>query len=158
MATDTIAPPYPTVHFIYALLDPRTENIYYVGQTVNIADRLYAHKYNGKNSKLTIPVYKVTKAILKAGLIPQVIVLDSIETPHRDIVMRLEECWRIQMLSQDEQLSNAWKTGVCVDTENPIKEIEIVKGYALATPEQLLELKELDKVRALEKIWGNFNF
>lgn len=151
MSSDTLS---PRRHFIYALLDPRTESVYYVGQTINVSDRLYAHKYNAAKSKLTVPVYQRTKEILKSGDLPKVIILDSVETPHLEIALRLEECWRIEMLSQDELLSNAWKTGRCVDTTNPMAEAEYVKGYALATDEQIVELRELDKLRALQKVFG----
>jgi hypothetical protein len=91
---------------------------------------------------------------LKADLEPVVVTLDSIETPHRDIVMRLEECWRIHMLNENEVLSNAWKTGRCIDTDNPMAEAALVKGYALATDEQLAELLEIDNLRAMQKVWA----
>lgn len=154
MANDSILSPCPTVYYVYALLDPRTESIYYVGQTTNIVDRLYAHKYNGSKSKLSIPVYARTKEILKSGELPQLIVLDTVETYHLEIALRLEECWRVHMLNENEILSNAWKTGRCIDTDNPMAEAEYVKGYALATVEQIDELRELDKVRALQKVFG----
>lgn len=143
------------IYYIYALIDPRSETVYYIGQTVNLTGRVWAHKSCGLHAhKYSTPVYKATKEILKAKLEPIVVTLDSIETPHRDIVMRLEECWRIHMLNENEVLHNAWKTGRCIDTDNPMAEAAYIKGYALATVEQIEELRELDKVRALQKVFG----
>jgi hypothetical protein len=156
MATHTIPSPCPLAYSIYGLLDPRTENIYYVGQTTNMTNRLYAHLSSGRktNNSYQVPVNVITQQILEAGMIPQSIKLDEITTPHKELVLRLEECWRLEMLSHDEVLSNAWKTGRCVDTDNPMAEAEYVKGYALATDEQIAELRESDKVRALQKVFG----
>lgn len=156
MAITTIAPPYPAVHFIYALLDPRTENIYYVGQTTDMTNRLYGHLSAGRksNKSYQVPVNKITQQILEAGMKPQVIRLDEITTSHKELVLRLEECWRVHMIRHDEILSNAWKTGRCIDTTNPMAEAEYVKGYALATDEQIIELRESDKARALRKVFG----
>jgi hypothetical protein len=155
MAIRSVSYAEPKTHYIYALIDPRTETVYYVGQTVDLTNRMYGHKSGARNwHEHTVPVYKQTKEILKAGLEPIVVTLDSVETLHLEIALRLEECWRIEMLQNDETLSNSWKTGVCVDTDNPMTEAEFVKSYAMATSEQMLELAELDKVRALRKVWG----
>jgi GIY-YIG catalytic domain len=158
MATDSIASPCPIAYSIYALLDPRTENVYYVGQTTNMTSRLYAHLSSGRktNSRRRVPVNKVTHDILEAGLTPQIVKLDEITTPHKELALRLEECYRIRMLKENELLSNAWKTGVCVDTDNPMTEAEYVKGYALATDDQIAELKSLDVERAMEKAFGTW--
>src|SRR5688500_17512128 len=98
MATDSIAPPYPTAYSIYGLLDPRTENIYYVGQTANMTNRLYAHLSAGRktNNSYQVPVNMITQQILEAGMIPQTIKLDEITTAHKELVLRLEECWRLE--------------------------------------------------------------
>ena len=142
-------------YHIYALIDPRTETVYYVGQTIDLTNRMYGHKTNGRNAhKHSQPVYQRTNGILEAGLEPIVVVLDSIETYHLEIALRLEECYRIEMLNQDEILANAWKTGRCIDTENPMQEAAYIKQFALVTDSQLAELKELDKQRAFKKVFG----
>lgn len=154
MTSDSVSHDSRT-YYIYGLVDPRTETLYYIGQTVDLTNRIYAHKTGGRYaSSKSVPVYQHTKEILKAGLEPIVITLDSIDTCHLELALRLEECWRIEMLNQDELLSNAWKTGRCIDTDNPMAEAEHVKGYALATVEQIAELWESDKVRAMQKVWA----
>ncbi len=156
MATEIVSRDLIT-YYIYALIDPRTETVFYVGQTVNLQARVWSHNSCGKHAgDKTQQIYKVIKEILKAGFEPIVITLDTIDTYHREIVLRLEECYRIEMLNQDEILANRWKTGRCVDTENPMQEAAYIKQFALVTDSQLVELKELDKQRALAKVFGGF--
>ena len=154
MATDSLSHAL-TTYYIYALIDPRTETIFYVGQTVDLTARVYTHKSCGLNAgDKTQRIYKVIKEILKAGLEPIVVTLDTIETYHREIILRIEECYRIEMINQNEILANSWKTGRCVDTENPMAEAEYIKGYALATDQQIAELRESDKQRAMRLVFG----
>lgn len=144
-----------TTYYIYALIDPRTETVFYVGQTVDLTNRIYAHKSCGRNAgDKTQRIYKIIKEILKAGFEPIVVTLDTIETYHREIILRIEECYRIEMINQDEILANSWKTGRCVDTENPMAEAEYIKGYALATDQQIADLRESDKQRAIKLVFG----
>lgn len=154
MATATIPSPYPIVYSIYALLDPRTESIYYVGQTTDLENRFYAHLAAKGGSRKPTPVERYNKELRKAGVRPELIVLDTIETYYPELALRLEECYRVYLLKDNEPLANSWKTGFCVDTDNPMAEAEFVKSYAMATPEQMLELAEVDKQRALRKVWG----
>src|SRR5690606_19527214 len=110
-------------HYIYALIDPRTESVYYIGQTVDLPNRMYGHKNGARNwHHKSVPVYHRTKEILKAGLQPIVVTLDSVDTLHLEIALRLEECWRLETLKDGEMLTNSWKTGFCVDTDNPMAE------------------------------------
>lgn len=156
MATEIVSRDLIT-YYIYALIDPRTESIYYIGQTINLTNRVYAHKSGGRNAHdKSYPVYKRTNEILQVGLEPIIIRLDSIETYHREIVLRIEECYRIEMINQDEILANSWKTGRCVDTENPMAEVAFIKTFALATDQQIADLQEIDKQRALAKVFGCF--
>lgn len=154
MATDSILPPCPIVYSVYALLDPRTESIYYVGQSTNVSDRFVAHLCAGNRKGKLTPIEKYNRDLRKAGYKPELIMLDTVITYHLEIALRLEECWRVHMLGEDEPLTNSWKTGRCIDTDNPMAEAEYVKGYALATVEQIAELRESDKVRALQKVFS----
>jgi hypothetical protein len=123
--------------------------LYYVGVTINPEQRFYAHKHNGRKAHWkSIPVYRRTQEILKDGCEPQMVILDQITTPHEKIALRLEACWRVEMLRRDETLANSWDTGLCVDHNNPLGEAQMIKGYALATPDELERLKELDIQRA----------
>lgn len=153
MAATNITPPCPIVYSVYALLDPRTETVYYVGQTTDLENRYYAHLSPNKGRKLT-PVEKRNAELKAVGIRPELIVLDTIETFHHELALRLEECWRLEMISRDEILANAWKTGRCIDSENPMQEAAYIKQFALVTDSQLAEMHELDMQRAMRMVWG----
>jgi len=69
----------PTPHIIYALVDPRTNEIRYVGYTSDQVERLMEHQ---RPSALKGNTYKNKwiKSLLKEGVIPQLIVISYHES------------------------------------------------------------------------------
>lgn len=151
MAADSVM---PRKYYVYALIDPRTETLYYVGLTVDLMNRLSSHKNNGRYAydKSSV-VARRNKEIMQAGYEPQMIILDELTTIHQKIALRLEACWRVEMIRQNEALTNTWDTGLCVDHNNPMGEAQLIRSYAMASAEDLEHLKELDIQRAFKMLF-----
>lgn len=62
---------------IYALLDPRTGDIRYIGQSKNISKRFSSHKYSSSD----YPVSKWISKLRKDGLIPDLVIIEEHENP-----------------------------------------------------------------------------
>ena len=145
----------PMAYYIYALLDPRDESIYYVGQTTNLMMRFAGHKSASRNiTTKSVPVNYRTNELLKAGIEPGMIILDGIITPHEYLALRLEACWQAASIQQGEHLVNVYKTGLCVDKDDPMNEIRLIKKSAFANQDQLAYLAEIDKMIAFKKVFG----
>jgi predicted GIY-YIG superfamily endonuclease len=61
---------------IYALVDPRTNSIRYIGKTINLKARLYAHR-NWKSLNCSIRKHRWTFELARAGLSPTVQALEE---------------------------------------------------------------------------------
>jgi hypothetical protein len=144
----------PRRYYVYALIDPRTDSLYYVGLSVNPDERFMVHKREGrKPSRKAVPVYKKTNELLQAGVEPRFEILDELSTFYEEIALRLEACWRVEMLRRNKTLENSWDTGLCVDHSDPMGEAAMIKTYALASDAELARLKELDIERAFKMMF-----
>lgn len=65
------------IKFIYGLVNPSTNNIFYIGQTVNLQSRFY--KAIQDSQKLKFPKDQTIQDICKKGLLPQIKVLETLE-------------------------------------------------------------------------------
>lgn len=63
--------------FIYSLTDPVTNQIRYVGKTVNLEQRLYNHIHGAKTMKYKRHVYYWINSLLKQGKLPIMSVLEE---------------------------------------------------------------------------------
>lgn len=66
--------------FIYSLVDPITNQIRYVGKTVNLEQRLYNHINHAKTMKYKRHVYYWINSLLKQGKLPIMNVLEECKT------------------------------------------------------------------------------
>lgn len=66
--------------FIYSLTDPITNQIRYVGKTVNLEQRLYNHINHAKTMKYKRHVCYWINSLLKQGKLPSMNVLEECET------------------------------------------------------------------------------
>ncbi len=88
-------------YFIYALADPRTDKIGYIGITKNIRQRFNQHvNSRGSNSIKDDWIQQ----LLNDGLIPSIRVLETVET--EDIAYKREAYWIRYYTKLGEQLTN----------------------------------------------------
>ena len=66
--------------FIYSLTDPITNQIRYVGKTVNLEQRLYNHINHAKTMKYKRHVCYWINSLLKQGKLPIMNVLEECES------------------------------------------------------------------------------
>lgn len=70
------------VHYFYALIDPQTKEIIYVGKTNNPPRRYEQHRSNPENHSGNIPKSIWIDSLNRAGIIPIMYVLDCREMWH----------------------------------------------------------------------------
>jgi hypothetical protein len=137
MATDSLSHAL-TTYYIYALVNPENGKTFYIGQTVNFKSRKSHHFSCARSAhEKSLPVHRHMHYLLSIGITPLMEQLDEITTFHKKLVVNLEECWRINMLNHSYALANAWKTGVCDNTLNPVSEMTLIKSHALASESEL---------------------
>lgn len=91
------------MNFIYALVDPRTQECRYVGKTNNTAKRLIDHTKDIKVNHKT----KWVKSLLAAGVTPELVVLEEVGAAWQDA-----ECfWIAYMRSIGARLVNGTHGG-----------------------------------------------
>lgn len=78
-------------HYIYMLVDPISHKPFYIGQTNNINKRLYDHVSKLQNKKKD----EITKRIIKANRIPEIVILNETDGASVD---DLERRWITFML------------------------------------------------------------
>jgi hypothetical protein len=89
------------VYFVYALTDPRTDEIRYIGLAKNVRRRLYHHMYYRGGSSVKD---SWIEQLLHDGLTPSVEVLETVEDEN---TAREREAYWIRYYSQrGEQLTN----------------------------------------------------
>jgi predicted GIY-YIG superfamily endonuclease len=89
------------MYFIYALTDPRTDKIGYIGITKNLKQRFNQHvNSQGSNSEKDSWIQQ----LLYDGLIPSIRVLETVE--NEDIAYKREAYWIQYYIRLGEQLTN----------------------------------------------------
>src|SRR5215469_11066715 len=89
------------MYFIYALIDPRTDKIGYIGVAKNLKQRLNQHvNVGGGNSEKDNWIQQ----LLNDGLMPSIRVLETVET--KDIAHKREAYWIQYYTKLGEQLTN----------------------------------------------------
>jgi hypothetical protein len=96
--------------FIYILMDPITDEIRYIGKSINPTQRYRKHIYETKTKNLNNHKINWIKSLLNKNLKPKMDIIDSIEG---DWVW-LEEYWISQFLTWGFNLVNSTNGG-----ENP---------------------------------------
>jgi hypothetical protein len=94
------------VVFIYKLVDPRTRNVGYVGQTKNIEKRYNAHCgiARGIATSENSGRIKWLQSLGAQGLIPEMIV---IQTTTPDFADEIEDYWIRKLSKQGQPLTNS---------------------------------------------------
>lgn len=64
--------------FIYALADPITNDVFYVGKAREVGKRLYHHIWEAKTRRETGAKSDIIRKILSIGLVPNVIVIKEV--------------------------------------------------------------------------------
>ncbi len=126
-------------HYIYTLSG--SIGIFYVGQTIDMQNRLYAHQSYAR-AEADQMVYQT---INRLGRIFEMTPIDQITTAHESLALKLEACWVCEMNNRGCELANRWNTGRCVDHNNPLKFANIVKRFANAPKVELKRLAEMER-------------
>lgn len=134
-------------HYIYTLSG--SIGVFYVGQTVNMQNRLWAHK-SYTRAEADQQVYQVINRI---GRDFEMTVIDQITTAHESLALKLEACWVCEMNNRGIELANRWNTGRCVDHVNPMKFANIVKGFADCPKVELKRLAEMEREIAYSMVF-----
>ena len=64
--------------FIYALADPRTRDVRYVGKTSDLDARLNGHACEARRSPKATPRLTWLRALAKDGVRPEILVLEEV--------------------------------------------------------------------------------
>jgi|SRR6185369_10745418 len=70
--------------YIYGLVDPRTNEIFYVGITENPKGRLGQHIWTVRSSRGNYASKQYIISLLDVGIRPQMVILDQIKTSRRE--------------------------------------------------------------------------
>ncbi|HRO48933.1 MAG TPA: GIY-YIG nuclease family protein [Hyphomicrobium sp.] len=95
-------------HCVYALIDPRSDGIFYIGQTSDLARRRAEH-IEGTDQLSGL----VVRQIRLAGFLPLLVVLERCESV--DAALRAEIFWIELMISRGMELLNAQAVGGAVE-------------------------------------------
>lgn len=110
-----------TTTYIYALVDPRTDQIRYVGKTVNLAVRLSQHLANssGTNRK-----YEWLQELKALSLLPEIRVLAEVDSENCFVE---EKLWIRRMIDDGYDLvnGNMGRTGTA--TTRCVKTFKVIK-------------------------------
>lgn len=115
---------------IYTLTDPRNNNVYYVGSTVNTVRRRAVHVrgYDTTSAK------EKSAEIIADGREPVFEVVDAIETDYKVYGLMLEACWRSKLRQSGCLLVNERNTGLLGEVGNPEHEMINVKTFSNLPP------------------------
>ena len=137
--------PTRTSFFIYVLIDPRNDEIRYVGYTYNLKNRLWNHIGESRKQR---NIYKSRwiNSLLKLGFIPEI---KSIDTATDADVIEKEKFWIAEMKRQGCRLTNLSEGGRgCLgyrQTPEAIeKTIAALKGVA-KSPEHRKKLSDVHR-------------
>lgn len=161
--------PQPQTYYIYTLIDPRNNQIYYVGQTTEPDKRFYLHKFfalHPQKNRKRMAVYAFTEQILLAACEPVFTIMDRVDTPYPEIALHIETCWIVEMLLRGYHLVNDQTSSTCYNMSNALAEIELVKKYALEPEARFPEMYDalyklppgkyaddwIEKIKALDKM------
>jgi predicted GIY-YIG superfamily endonuclease len=86
MSTETT-----TQNFIYALKNPKNNEIFYVGQTWNLTQRLKKHIYDAQNNKGNIQKNEYINSLLAENITPIIEALETIPGHYNDNVALINE-------------------------------------------------------------------
>ena len=128
---------------IYGLVDPRTNQIRYIGQTYrNLERRLYEHVYDCIRRPRSSHKVKWINSLIKANLIPTILLLETVD---KIILEEREKYWILKLKSDGVKLTNSTEGGEFCTTgsnlSNDIKE----------------HLSDVAKIRSIGKgnsMWG----
>ena len=88
-------------YFVYALVDPRTDVVFYIGITNSINERLKQHiNYKDSNTEKRAWIQRLKEK----NLVPSMKVLDMVK--NRMAAVECEEYWIYYYLGQGVQLTN----------------------------------------------------
>ena len=71
------------VYYIYGLVNPKTNEVFYIGCTQDLAQRLSAHC--SKSNHLGHSGRRVKAYVRSLGQIPKTVILERTENPHREM-------------------------------------------------------------------------
>ncbi len=101
----------PPTHSVYLLIDPRTNQPFYVGLTLNPEMRLKQHCVNkrkrGKNAKPLTSTAQYIRDMKNRGCNPYLIIVEQVTTFDLNIAHSLEFAWIHRMLSLGYELKNS---------------------------------------------------
>lgn len=92
---------YPTGQVVYALVDPRTDQVRYVGQTAQPQQRLRQHRHRNTTNR---PKDAWMLELRALGLEPQMRILE--EVADTDFVLERERRWLLQFVHDGADLLN----------------------------------------------------
>ena len=92
-------------HYIYALVNPISNKIFYIGRSVNPQRRLKQH-LSEKVAKKTNKKLAIINDILCQGQTVKMVILDIIDTDNIKIAEKLEEAWVAQKTLEKHPLVN----------------------------------------------------
>lgn len=96
-------PAYPAGQKVYALVDPRSDNIYYVGRSNNPERRLRDHLQGG-GQKTNTDMDAWIAELRDAEMLPRLITLEDVQDPQ--MVLEREARWILEQLRRGEPLTN----------------------------------------------------
>ncbi len=101
------------VFVVYALADPDTDRIHYVGSSKHPHERLIQHRSENKNTPRSTEKGRWWASLLDRGLSPNLIILEEV-AESTDIRRRLdiENMWARRLLERGEPLTNFTGAGV----------------------------------------------
>lgn len=137
--------------YIYCLVDPRSNEIRYVGKTVNLRSRFYSHCHDGCSN---IHKRNWFKALRKAKLEPLMDVLETIENSNDRDWQDVEVFWisylrfiGCRLLNVD----NGGRGGVKRSPETVAKMSASLKGKSFHTPESRAKISAWLRNRVLSE-------
>ena len=95
------------VFVIYALADPETDRIHYVGSSKVPHQRLIQHRSENKNGTRNTERGKWWGSLLDRGLLPRLVVLEEVpESASRRQRLDVENTWGRRLVERGEPLTN----------------------------------------------------
>jgi len=145
-------------HYIYALQDPFTEKIKYIGRTINPKERLYGHICEGRNFNTDKAQW--IKSILDQGKIPMIKILEetikekSVKAEekwmkkHKNTILNISKSGNGMMPTKSQNKDNY--VGLKVEPELAIKLSELAKSDRRSLSDYIRGVL-LDHVQTKEK-------
>lgn len=121
--------------YIYAIVDPQSDVIRYIGQTTNLRKRFNVHMFYARKG-VGQPIHVVMSEMIQKGFTPKTKILDEIDTPHKEVVYLLERCWVLEELRNGNFLLCNERADVHWDFTIDLKAPKI-KSLVDASPEDV---------------------